>query len=266
MKKRNNIFFLGTLLVVALAQIGAKGENIKYQKWATFRNQIKKSDSVKRYYTFENLKDSNSPVKNIVGDDVLRYIDFFQWKGEPLAEELNIIDGRFSVKKAVRLNQCSYRGTPFNPSAEGFTVECWIKINGQGTILDKSGKKSGSVIAVGNGWNDGWRITYGKSKINFSMGHKSSRTILSASIPKGVWFFLAVSWDGKKIMKLYVNGRLVSTGEFTNYINPKRKRMIIGYDKGHGLGSLRLDVDELIIYNKALSAHTIKKHSKLEAK
>jgi hypothetical protein len=236
------------------------------EQWLEFKKEIDTNDSLKRHYDFGKAEMSSFMVPCLKSVKKLKYIDFNQRAGEPFAEELSVVDGRFSGKKAIALNLCSLRGLPFNPSENGFTVECWIKINGQGGILDKSGKKSGTIIAVGNGWNDGWRLTSKESEVSFSLGNPSSRMILKGRIKNGEWHFIAASWDGKEKMKLFLNGSLVASGKFKDYIRPKRKRMIIGYDKGHGIGSLDMTVDEIILYDRALGEELIMKHNKLKAK
>ena len=76
------------------------------------------------------------------------------------APALSFVPGRKPGEKAARLDQGALVAAPF-PIAQAFTVEMWCRSFGPGTLRGNSGTTNGMLIAVGDGYWHGWRLTVG---------------------------------------------------------------------------------------------------------
>jgi len=144
--------FILTANVVISVENVAKAKLVGYKKWKEFKKKIKEDKSVVRYYTFEEGQEVSNEVRN---EGKLVYTDASAKPGEPFAEELSFADGRWSEKKAVRLDQCAFKGDIYNIENKNFTVELWVKRNGVGTISEGG---SGSIISSASGYYGGWKL------------------------------------------------------------------------------------------------------------
>jgi hypothetical protein len=177
------------------------------------------------------------------------------------AEPLRVVEGRRPQTNAVRLDQGCLAAEPFAVAAKkSFTVSAWVKLNGHGTHRGNAGSTNGALLSVGSGYWDGWRLTvsYPSRTVGFEIGRpKPSHSIgihAAAAVSDGVWHHLAASWDGRE-MRIHVDGLLAASGPYDGDYTPPAPggQFRIGY-ANHGLGSVVLDVDEVAIHSRALSA------------
>lgn len=240
---------LGFATVVASEPGGAT-----YQDWLKRRDAVSKDASVVRYYTFEDAKDATTPVPNLAGD-----------KTEPLVfkptpkEAFRLVDGRWPEKKAVRLDQGYYFAKPPAVANKAFTAVMWVRKIGQGTQRGNSGTTNGMLVAVGNGYWDGWRLftSYPSRQIRLEIGRPQpshSEGIDTDSVADGAWLHLAATWDGQE-MRVYLNGDLAAAGAFKDAYT-QGGELHIGFANA-GIGSLVQDVDEFVFYNRALTGEEI---------
>ena len=166
-----------------------------------------------------------------------------------------LMPGRRSGEKAARLDQGALVAVPF-PIARAFTVEMWCRSFGPGARRGNSGATNGMLIAVGDGYWSGWRltVTYPEAVVGFEIGRpqpSSSVGLSGGALATGAWQHVAASWDGRT-MRLYVNGLLVASGPYDGlYTPPTGGQMRIGFADA-GVGSLKLDVAEMTVYDQAL--------------
>ena len=248
-------------VLLGVAAAGAESASGSYEDWTKRRDAVSKDASVVRYYALEGLQSATDPVPNLAGD-----------KGEPLVfkmepkpgapkDDFKLVEGRWPAKKAVRLNQGYLCAKPADVTDKAFTAVLWFRKNGQGAHRGNSGTTNGMLLVVGNGYWDGWRLTtwYPDRHIGFEIGRpqpSSSVGINTGAVADGAWHHLAATWDGKE-MRVYVNGDLAASGEFSgSYTPPKGGQFRIGYANA-GVGSVVLDVDEVVLYSRALSAEEI---------
>jgi len=171
-----------------------------------------------------------------------------------------VVPGRKPGEKAARLDQGAFVTDPF-PFARAFTVGMWCRPLGPGALRGNSGTPNGMLIAVGDGYWRGWRLTvdYPEAKVGFEIGRpqpSSSVRIAGGALATGAWQHVAASWDGRT-MRLYVNGLPVASGPYGGaYAPPADGRLRIGF-AGAGVGSLKMDVADVTAYDRALDPLTI---------
>ena len=168
---------------------------------------------------------------------------------------LTLVPGRKPGEKAARLDQEALVAAPF-PVTQAFTVEMWCRSFGPGALRGNSGATNGMLIAAGDGYWSGWRLTVGypEAQVGFEIGRpqpSSSVHIAGGTLASGAWQHVAASWDGST-MRLYVNGLPVASGPYNGvYTPPADGKLRIGF-AGSGVGSLKLDVAEVAAYDSAL--------------
>ncbi len=267
------------LITMLLAQ-GLRAQDQAYLKWVERREALKKDPSVARYYTFENVNDSGSIIPDLSGNGGnLQFAPYTDKITKKVYDDLKVVEGRWKDKKAVRLDLGAYQGPGYNIEKEQFTAEVWFRRIGPGSEpLSIVNRRRGHLLSL-EGHRRGWRIitaydspvsgnTFSAaSVITFQLGKNesekaspavSARTMLTDNI----WQHLAVSWDGNE-MRLYLNGKLLgSTPYDKEYIPVERKNSFrLGF-AGLGMGAVVTDIDEVVIYNRVLTAEEIEKLSK----
>jgi surface protein len=78
----------------------------------------------------------------------------------------------------------------------------------------------------------------------------------SYRLPLNTWTHVAGTYDGA-VAKLYVNGQLISSTPMTGAIPTNTRVMSIGGDKPYGYWSLNGKMDEVRVWNRALSVNEI---------
>ena len=229
-----------------------------YEAWVQHRDAILKDPSLVRYYGFEDARDGSTPIANLVAKEGALSFGVVPVPGQP-NEQLTVIEGRWPRKKAVRLDSGFLYAPPFEVANRSFTVEAWLRTNGLGSLHGDSVPTGGTLLSLGGGYWDGWRLTmlYPDNLIGFEIGRpqpSSSVGIRTGSVADGVWHHLAATWDGKR-MCVYVDGFLAGAGDYVGDFTPPAPGMQfrVGF-AGYGWGSAKLDVDEVAIYRRALSA------------
>ncbi|MEW6359003.1 MAG: LamG-like jellyroll fold domain-containing protein [Planctomycetota bacterium] len=219
-----------------------------YDAWRQHRDAVKQRPDILRYYTFETISTEKPAAPSEAGEaEPLTY--------DPRGEVLQVVEGRWPAKKAVRLDKGCLETKPFPVAGKAFTVECWFRKHGQGAELG-NGRTNGIIFAQGGGYWDGVRVwtAYPGRTMRFEIGRPKPNNAfglsVSDSIPDGVWLHIAATWDGKE-MRLYLNGLLLEAAEYDgDYTAGGPFR--IGFADA-GVGSLKMDVDEVAVYRRALS-------------
>ena len=257
---KNSGIFIALLIAAAFT---AKAEIRGYSEWVKRREGLKQDKSVVRYYTFENVKDSKSVVRDLSGNGGdLVFVPFKNRATDEVFDDLKVIKGRWPEKTAASLNRGWYEGPPVDIENKSFTVEAWFRKNGPGGISTIPGYRDGYIISSPPGWGSGWRIqtAYTPSPfMTFDIGtHRdnvrgSVRAKNNSLFPDNAWLHVAGTWNGRE-MRLYVNGTVAASQEYTGEYIPNRAPFRIGFRDG---GSVLLDIDEAVIYNRALSESEI---------
>lgn len=231
----------------------AAGES---EAWRRHCDALKRHPDIVRHYTFESASVDNPVAENVGGD------------AEPLTyvanQPLKLVEGFSAGTKAVRLDKGYFQGKPFEATESGFTIEIRFRKHGQGAHLG-NGRTNGMLFAQGDGYWNGLRVwtDYPARHLHFEIGRpKPSNAFgMTASdpCPDGVWHHLAATWDRREL-RLYLNGILQAgvayEGDYTEPAAPFK----IGF-AGAGIGSVRMDVDEVAVFSKALSPEQILCHA-----
>ena len=131
---------------------------------------------------------------------------------------------RRQLRRQQRRSNRSLAGT-FATSQ--LTIESWVKPDATmptyGTVAMKSTSSS---------WNDGYGLYWNAGKLRFFVNHyNSSGTFVEATVPTGVWSHVAATYDGTAL-KLYVNGVLVGTSNYSTPINHSAQPLQVGRGAG----------------------------------
>jgi len=231
----------------------AAGES---EAWRRHCDALKHHPDIVRHYTFESASVDNPVAENVVGDaEPLTYIG---------NEPLRLVDGFSAGAKAVRMDKGYFQGKTFEATEDGFTVEIRFRKHGQGAHLG-NGRTNGMLFAQGDGYWNGLRVwtDYPSGHLRFEIGRpKPSNAFgMTASdpCPDGVWHHLAATWDRREL-RLYLNGILMAAVAYEGDYAAPRAPFRIGY-AGAGIGSVRMDVDEVAVFGKALSPEQILCHA-----
>jgi hypothetical protein len=228
-----------------------------YDAWLQHRQSVLKDPGVVRLYTFEGECDSQQPLANLVDKSGELSLHAAEGRDDPKAE-LPWVEGRWSQKKAVRLDREFLAAEPLIVLNGSFSVAAWVRTLGMGAIRGNPVATGGTLFSAGSGYSDGWRVTfhYPDQVLGFEIGRQQpprSIGIQGGPMSDGVWHHVAVTWDGRA-MRIYLDGRMVGSGPYDGpyTLPPKGAMLRIGY-ANHGWGSVRLDVDELAVYRRPLS-------------
>lgn len=233
--------------------------------WQRHCRSLAQEPSLLRFYTFEAPLDAGRPIASLTGKEgELTYQASPAKDAKP--QPPTVVEGRWAGKKAVRLDAGCLLGATPALSEKGFTVEAWVRVDGLGTLRGNNGATNGTLLALGNGYWEGWRITthYPEKTLGFEIGRpqpSSAIGIRSSAVADRVWHHLAATWDGRK-MSLFVDGIQAAAGEHPGPLTlPQQKSSFrIGYANA-GIGSVILDVDEVALFGRALRPEEIVRHA-----
>jgi len=249
-------------LVLCAASIPAVGADVvgSLADWQRHRDGVRADRSVLRYYSFEQPLAGSTPVPSTAGDLApLRY-SVVRAPGA-VAEAFQAVAGRWPGKLAVRLDQNVLAASAFKLPGRQFAIAAWLRIQGQGVHRGNNQATNGTLLSLGSGYWDGFRLTYQypQRTIGLEIGRPKpshSVSIRTRAVPDGVWHHLAATWDGRQ-MRVYVDGLLAASGEFTDsWTTPAQGQFRVGFANS-GVGAVRMDVDEVVIYGRTLAAEEV---------
>jgi len=277
-----HVVFTASLLAADPA--GSSPETQSFTKWKEDMEKMRQDPSLVRLYLFDEgkgLAAANSA--NIAGDKkgnltllsnspygTSRERRWWIW-GSPLFQTFpEWTQGRWPGKGATRngvAGTCVVR-SQFNGTKSGvFTLESWVRVH----------DASCGLFSIGGGYKSGWKISCQKAawipdgQIEFRFGTPAGADIVTASpFDLGVWHQLACLWDGK-MLKIFIDGvqkaEKACAGPYTpipmtakgeeDFLERESMGLHIG---GAGTGPARFDVDELAIFDRALTADELRSH------
>jgi hypothetical protein len=151
---------------------------------------------------------------------------------------------------------------PDNISPSKITLAAWIKLTGfddsNGAVIIS--KETGS----GHGSDFGWRlfIQPGSHDIYFEASNGTNRVLALSSnaLTTDNWYYVVGTYDGSNV-KLYINGVLDgTTGVLTGNLNQNNMPTAIGHLQGWSVQWFKGNIDEVRIYNRALSIEEIRQN------
>ena len=155
------------------------------------------------------------------------------------------IDDRVVIPDAPALNPAQ------------ITVEAWVNptadIANYGGILSKT---------TGTSWNDGFGLMhYTGQDVRFFVNQYNTNYV-TAPVASGVWTHLVGTYDGSEI-RLYADGFLVDSMEFSDPINHSSADVSIGSDTAGNTYNWKGELDEVALYDTALGAYDVLAHYNL---
>ena len=252
--------------------------------WHSHIETLSADPSVLRLYPFE--EGTGALAANVAGNKegtlVLPvhspyglYRGLPHWPAPDPADCPQWTSGRWPWKKALEcgLAERQVCRSLFYGTTNGvFTVEAWIRVHEVG----EREWVGGDLLGVGLGWGSGWRIAAerqhwcpdGNVAFAFGIPNGTANTRIPF-LPFGTWHYLAAAWDGQQI-RLQVDDKNASApcaGPFIPSQKPKElENDVAGLAIGGHLpgreGGLRFDIDELVVYNRALSPEELMGHFK----
>jgi hypothetical protein len=140
------------------------------------------------------------------------------------------------------------------------TVSFWIRVDGQNVSIAES-----YVIDFGH-WDQRWKISLPQHlKIVWTTNGNNTQFPKFISdmdsgdgneMVKGFWWFVTMVHDGAKDL-IYVNGQLVNSKPVPTKLNSTSRPMVFGSNPIEGGQYFQGALDNVKIYNKALSANEI---------
>ncbi|MGC8669193.1 MAG: right-handed parallel beta-helix repeat-containing protein [Chthonomonadales bacterium] len=216
--------------------------------------------SIERRYAFPATRVLESAGAVANDPDTLQYEPVHS---NALADEgVGLVPGPKARTKALRIDRGSLAALPFMPGPAGFAVEIWFRKNGPGAIRGNGGATNGTLVAVGGGYWDGFRVTttYPEQTFGFEIGRPSPNSSAGlfgcGPLPDGVWHHLVATWDRRE-MCLYLDGVLAGSAAYSGPFTPG-DRFRIGYADA-GWGSVKLDVAEVTLYPEPVGADFVLK-------
>ncbi len=142
----------------------------------------------------------------------------------------------------------------FGTSNQAYTIAGWMKIN--------NGVSSGNVVFMGDSWClPPVNITSGKLRAT-SWNNGQVDSLGTTTLSPNIWYQFATTWDASNGLRIFVNGELENSTVMANFTAAGSARVFrAGYSPGScagDTGALNGAVDEVRIYNRALSASEVK--------
>ncbi|MDP6634998.1 MAG: right-handed parallel beta-helix repeat-containing protein [Phycisphaerae bacterium] len=178
------------------------------------------------------------------------------YTGGPLLSQVGV----FPTDDSVYFDGVSSRveipdAAALNPAQ--ITVEAWVNptadISNYAGILSKT---------TGTSWDDGFGLMhYSGQNVRFFVNHFNTNYVTTQLIP-GVWTHLVGTYDGSEI-RLYANGVLVDSMDFSDPINHSSADLAIGSDTAGDTYNWKGQLDEAALYGAALEADDVLAHYNL---
>jgi len=138
----------------------------------------------------------------------------------------------------------------------GITIEGWLKTE----VAEQNDKWFLNRI-YGGATDTGYRFGLSEGKLTWAIPQTDWSHHLRADrpLPVGEWVHVAATYDGQ-VMRIYMNGAECGSLERRGRIHPNDKPLCLGnYDTGHAAFFNGL-LDEVKLYDRALSAEIIRGH------
>ena len=140
----------------------------------------------------------------------------------------------------------SYAQLPNIASAySGITVSGWVK------------KTTGTAGTVVRSWGNYWYLDFENGVTALRFGVNAQWSMSNSGYPdNGAWHFVLGTFDGSTV-KRYVDANLIGQSNYTYSIPSVFTATISGSAAKFGYGSINGLIDDVRIYNRALSASEI---------
>ena len=236
-----------------------------YAAWVKHRNAVAQDSAAARYYTFTGIPSAADAVPNLAGDKSGPMAFHLEPEPGAAADAFKMVPGRWAQTQAVRLDQGYFAAPAPALTGKAFTATLWFRKLGQGAHRGNDRSTTGMLLAMGNGYYEGWRVTtaYPSRRIGFEIGRpQGAIRCETEAVADGVWHHLAVTWDGRT-MRVYLDGEPAASAAYDGPYTPpggpgqfSQGEFRVGF-AGSGIGSVVMDVDEAALYQRALSPEEV---------
>ena len=162
------------------------------------------------------------------------------------------------ANKAYRFNRGSYIEVPNSPTLQkitkAVTISAWVKPRGWDN-------RSMSIMQKGNQTERQFQLqhAYGKCHCGIGAFHESRGYEL------GVWVHSVLTYEYGKEVRIYKNGELIGVSKADVELKANSLPLLIGCDPWGAMEYLIGDMDDVRVYNRALSEQEIKELYKAES-
>jgi len=151
----------------------------------------------------------------------------------------------------------SLAGDPLFFPRTGITIELWAK-------TDRAGQTDRYFINTVQASDTGYRLGFAGGKVSFQVPVTAWSHSLTCQepLPPGKWAHIAATYDNET-MRLYVDGQLKGELKRGGAIRPSAGKLVLGnYMGGHATAWFDGVMDEVRLYDRALSAEEIREHAR----
>lgn len=235
-----------TALFLLALPVLARG-NTSATEWQQYAEALKAEPGLIRFYSFKTEGNSQPDLAGSKAE-----ITFTAQQGAAL----KMVPGRIEGLLAPEIDEGAFRAAEISGVSNHLAVSIWVKPEGAGK-KQNDGQINGMITSSGSGYYDGWRLAiYDMANLrpSFEIGRGKNSVNVSAkdSLSRGCWNHIAATWDGA-VMKIYINGLLSGSSDYNGPCQLAKGGFSVG-NSGYGVGSLRMAVDEVVIFNTPLSA------------
>jgi len=211
------------------------------------RMQRQLREGLMLYFSFDgNIKDTSGKENEVTAC------------GVKLTEDRN---GRGN--SAAFFNGESFIEVKSSPSLEltkAVTIAAWVKHEPSPQDANKGTVRPQEEVVckmnTTSPWNRGFRLTAWWSNPNgyaLELYDESQHLYTNSEQPMiEKWTHVAASWDGK-VIKMFLNGKLRTSSRFEGTISDSGEALLVGMHTLKNQAKFRGAMDELRIYNRALS-------------
>lgn len=224
-------------------------------EWFQYRKAILRSNPT-HYFSFQDELLERGFLRN--------RIELFPTSFRQVREPVNIpttkiVEGRWKWKQALELDRSTIRFPVNHLSESHFSVTAWILHHDLGTIKGANYQQAASIIALGDGVWNGWRIDvlYPNNRLTFQVAQGKNKPPIGVasnfSIPPNTWTHIGVTKEANSIA-IYINGILAGrkSVQLPKITQLEKANLKAGYI-GNGFSSSWFVLDELILWNRPLS-------------
>ena len=195
---------------------------------------------------------------NMILTALLCLPSLFFYRGEALRAQDNAPLKVLSVNRQL-VDDSVKDAEPF-PAQASFTILMDAKIIEPGSQKGNDGS-NGMLWNVGNGWDEGVRLIYSWNDGRYFLQFGSQDVKISIpsqkSYMRNIKRTLASTYDATTgDFALYVDGVLAAKGVYKGVFDSKTHPLNVGFG-GSGVGSIRLDVGDVRVWNRPLTAAEI---------
>ncbi|HNF72351.1 MAG TPA: LamG domain-containing protein, partial [Chitinophagaceae bacterium] len=141
-----------------------------------------------------------------------------------------------------------------SPSFTAYTAEAWVKFNGSTQNKNIMVFTGGVATAT---WSHQIRTNSSGAFQHYSFDGSQNTVTSSTPIQSGVWYHVCITGQNNGMLRLYVNGKEKGTPISVGTLWTPGTQFQIGTATGNGMGIPNMEIDEIRVWNTALTESQI---------